>query len=104
MISSISFIADKIEYAILLTAMMNPLVNWYILYIILYMFWLQKYGKIDVIVSNAAVNPVNVPMLQTKESILDKLWETNVKASILLLQVKLSAHNRRSIMLTKYIP
>ncbi|KAA3478759.1 tropinone reductase-like 3 [Gossypium australe] len=47
---------------------------------------IEKYGKIDVIVSNAAVNPVNVPMLQTKESILDKLWETNVKASILLLQ------------------
>ncbi|XVF27974.1 hypothetical protein REPUB_Repub14bG0155600 [Reevesia pubescens] len=47
---------------------------------------IEKYGKIDVIVSNAAVNPVNLPMLQTKESILDKLWETNVKASILLLQ------------------
>ncbi|XP_021294822.1 tropinone reductase-like 3 [Herrania umbratica] len=46
----------------------------------------EKYGKIDVIVSNAAVNPVNIPMLQTQESILDKLWETNVKASILLLQ------------------
>ncbi|WRX26702.1 hypothetical protein QQP08_019189, partial [Theobroma cacao] len=46
----------------------------------------EKYGKIDVIVSNAAVNPVNMPLLQTQESILDKLWETNVKASILLLQ------------------
>ncbi|XP_022714433.1 tropinone reductase-like 3 [Durio zibethinus] len=47
---------------------------------------IEKYGKIDVIVSNAAVNPVNKPMLQTEESILDKIWETNVKASILLLQ------------------
>ncbi|KAL8259308.1 hypothetical protein R6Q59_027261 [Mikania micrantha] len=46
----------------------------------------QKYGKIDVVVSNAAVNPsVNV-ILQTKESTLDKLWEVNVKAAILLLQ------------------
>ncbi|XWS12899.1 hypothetical protein CRYUN_Cryun37aG0129700 [Craigia yunnanensis] len=47
---------------------------------------IEKYGKIDVVVSNAAVNPANTPMLQTKESILDKIWETNVKASILLLQ------------------
>ncbi|XP_039023538.1 tropinone reductase-like 3 [Hibiscus syriacus] len=46
----------------------------------------EKDGKIDVIVSNAAVNPTNVPLLETKESVLDKLWETNVKASILLLQ------------------
>ncbi|KAI4311938.1 hypothetical protein MLD38_036802 [Melastoma candidum] len=46
----------------------------------------QKYGKIDVIVSNAAVNPSIDPILLTKESILDKLWEINVKASILLLQ------------------
>ncbi|XVE87708.1 hypothetical protein DITRI_Ditri19aG0009400 [Diplodiscus trichospermus] len=47
---------------------------------------IEKYGKIDVVVSNAAVNPANIPMLQAKESILDKIWETNVKASILLLQ------------------
>ncbi|XVF75252.1 hypothetical protein PTKIN_Ptkin13bG0172700 [Pterospermum kingtungense] len=47
---------------------------------------IEKYGKLDVVVSNAAVNPVNKPMLQTQESILDKLWETNVKASILLLR------------------
>ncbi|XWS18147.1 hypothetical protein CRYUN_Cryun32bG0017200 [Craigia yunnanensis] len=47
---------------------------------------IEEYGEIDVVVSNAAVNPVNMPMLQTKESILDKIWETNVKASILLLQ------------------
>ncbi|KAL4291214.1 hypothetical protein GQ457_14G011150 [Hibiscus cannabinus] len=46
----------------------------------------EKYGKIDVIVSNAAVNPANVPLLETKESVLDKLWETNVKASVLLLK------------------
>ena len=48
---------------------------------------LQKYGKIDVVVSNAAANPSVEPILQTKDSILDKLWEINVKASILLLKV-----------------
>ncbi|XP_073274330.1 tropinone reductase-like 3 isoform X2 [Primulina huaijiensis] len=46
----------------------------------------QKYGKIDVIVSNAAANPSVDGILETKESVLDKLWEINVKATILLLQ------------------
>lgn len=47
---------------------------------------LQKYGKIDVVVSNAAVHPSVDPILQTPESILDKLWEINVKSTILLLK------------------
>ncbi|KAE9609535.1 putative short-chain dehydrogenase/reductase SDR [Lupinus albus] len=47
---------------------------------------IQKYGKIDVIVSNAAANPSNDPILQTPDSVLDKLWEINVKATILLLK------------------
>ncbi|OVA01114.1 Short-chain dehydrogenase/reductase SDR [Macleaya cordata] len=47
---------------------------------------LQKYGKIDVIVSNAAANPVAESLLKTQESVLDKLWEVNVKAAILILQ------------------
>ncbi|MED6195241.1 hypothetical protein PIB30_036029 [Stylosanthes scabra] len=46
----------------------------------------QMYGKIDVIVSNAAANPSIDPILQTKDSVLDKLWEINVKATILLLK------------------
>ena len=48
---------------------------------------LQKYGKIDVVVSNAAANPSVDAILQTKDSVLDKLWEINVKATILLLKV-----------------
>lgn len=48
---------------------------------------LQKYGKIDVVISNAAANPTVNPILDTQESVLDKLWDINVKASILLLQV-----------------
>ncbi|XP_061339826.1 tropinone reductase-like 3 [Gastrolobium bilobum] len=46
----------------------------------------EKYGKIDVVVSNAAANPSVENILQTQESVLDKLWEINVKASILLLK------------------
>ena len=48
---------------------------------------LQKYGKIDVVISNAAANPTVNAILDTQESVLDKLWDINVKASILLLQV-----------------
>lgn len=51
--------------------------------------WFQKYGKIDIVVCNAAANPSTDPILSTKEAVLDKLWEINVKSSILLLQVKL---------------
>ncbi|EPS67934.1 hypothetical protein M569_06839, partial [Genlisea aurea] len=47
---------------------------------------LEKYGKIDVVVCNAAANPSVSGILETKESVLDKLWEINVKSSILLLQ------------------
>jgi dehydrogenase/reductase SDR family protein 4 len=50
-------------------------------------FWFQKYGKIDVVVSNAAVSPSSDSTLETHESVLDKLWEINVKAAILLLKV-----------------
>lgn len=38
-------------------------------------------------VLNAAVNPSATDLLKTKESVLDKLWEINVKSSILLMQV-----------------
>uniref|UniRef100_A0A1D1ZER4 Dehydrogenase/reductase SDR family member 4 n=1 Tax=Anthurium amnicola TaxID=1678845 RepID=A0A1D1ZER4_9ARAE len=47
---------------------------------------IQKYGHIDIVVSNAAANPTTDNVLNTQESVLDKLWEINVKASILLLQ------------------
>ena len=50
-------------------------------------FHLQKYGKIDVVVSNAAANPSVDSILQTQESVLDKLWDINVKSSILILKV-----------------
>lgn len=46
----------------------------------------EKYGKIDVIVSNAATNPSVDNLLHTEDSVLDKQWEVNVKASIILLK------------------
>ncbi|XP_074289676.1 tropinone reductase-like 3 [Silene latifolia] len=47
---------------------------------------IQKYGKVDVIVINAAVNPTPDTILNTKEAAIDKLWDVNVKASVLLIQ------------------
>ncbi|GMH15766.1 hypothetical protein Nepgr_017607 [Nepenthes gracilis] len=47
---------------------------------------IQKFGEIDIIVSNAAANPTMDSILESRESVLDKIWEINVKASILLLQ------------------
>ncbi|KAM0933964.1 putative short-chain dehydrogenase/reductase SDR, NAD(P)-binding domain superfamily [Dioscorea sansibarensis] len=44
------------------------------------------YGCIDIFVSNAAVNPTVDNLLNVQERTLDKLWEVNVKAAILLLQ------------------
>lgn len=46
----------------------------------------EKYGKIDVVVSNAAANPSVDSILETQDSVLDKLWEINVKASILIVK------------------
>lgn len=46
----------------------------------------NKYGGIDILVSNAAVNPTVDPIVEIPEPVLDKLWEINVKATILLVQ------------------
>eukprot|EP00249_Psilotum_nudum_P002524 c15608_g1_i1 orf=385-1272(-) len=46
----------------------------------------DKYGKIDILVSNAAVSPSVDPIVEISEAALDKLWEINVKAGILLVQ------------------
>ena len=55
--------------------------------IIFFLFGGRNMGKIDVVVSNATANPSVDTILQTKELALYKLWEINVKTSILLLQV-----------------
>ncbi|CAK9880444.1 unnamed protein product [Sphagnum jensenii] len=47
---------------------------------------IDKYGQIDILVSNAAANPSNDPIVSMSEKVLDKLWEINVKASIQIVQ------------------
>jgi len=44
----------------------------------------EKYGGLDILVSNAAVNPTYGSILETKEEAWDKIFEVNVKASFLL--------------------
>ncbi|XP_072947838.1 dehydrogenase/reductase SDR family member 4 [Epargyreus clarus] len=43
-----------------------------------------KFGGLDILVSNAAVNPAVSPILETDEKVWDKIFEINVKCSWLL--------------------
>ncbi|XP_049874068.1 dehydrogenase/reductase SDR family member 4 [Pectinophora gossypiella] len=44
----------------------------------------SKFGGLDILVSNAAVNPAVSPILDTDEKVWDKIFEINVKCSWLL--------------------
>jgi len=44
----------------------------------------DRFGGLDILVSNAAVNPAYGPVLQTTEEAWDKIFEVNVKASFFL--------------------
>lgn len=45
---------------------------------------IKNFGKIDILVSNAAVNPVVGSVLDCPEEAWDKIFDVNVKASFLL--------------------
>lgn len=45
---------------------------------------LRKYGGVDILVSNAAVNPVYCELSETPEDAWDKIFDVNVKAAFLL--------------------
>lgn len=44
----------------------------------------NKFGGLDILVSNAATNPVAGPILDCSEKVWDKIFEVNVKATFLL--------------------
>ncbi|XP_071957405.1 dehydrogenase/reductase SDR family member 4-like isoform X2 [Antedon mediterranea] len=46
----------------------------------------EQQGGIDIFVSNAAVNPVYGPILDTPEEAWDKIFDVNVKATFLLIK------------------
>ena len=45
---------------------------------------LEKYGRIDILVNNAAINPFYGPLEATGEEVFDKIMDVNVKAPWLL--------------------
>merc|ERR1712183_1241415 len=45
-----------------------------------------KFGKLDILVSNAAVNPYFGPTLETPEMAYDKIMDVNVKSTFLLVK------------------
>ena len=47
---------------------------------------MDTYGQIDILVSNAAVNPASGPLLSIPESAIDKTLEINIKAAIMLVK------------------
>ena len=49
---------------------------------------MQTYGRIDCLVLNAAVNPAVAPLVNTSEEQIDKIFDINVKSTILLTQVR----------------
>lgn len=44
----------------------------------------EHYGTIDILVNNAATNPVFGPIIQVEESVWDKIMEVNVKGAFFL--------------------
>lgn len=44
----------------------------------------NRFGGVDILVSNAATNPIAGPVLDCSEKVWDKIFEVNVKASFLL--------------------
>jgi len=47
-------------------------------------FTLSKYGRIDILINNAGINPAFGSLLDVSEQIWDKLFETNLKSGFLL--------------------
>ncbi|CAF1665750.1 unnamed protein product [Rotaria magnacalcarata] len=47
---------------------------------------MEKYGKLDILVSNAAISPVFGNILETQESEWDKIFDVNVKAAFFLIK------------------
>ena len=47
-------------------------------------FVLEHFGRIDILVKNAAINPVVLPIADCEENTCDKIMEINVKAPFVL--------------------
>lgn len=56
----------------------------------------KSFGKIDILVSNAAVNPTVGPVSDCSEEAWDKIFDVNVKASFLLAKEALPHLRKQS--------
>ena len=54
----------------------------------------SHYGKIDILVCNAAINPYYGPLLDIKDEAFDKIMASNVKSNIWLCAAGDPAHGR----------
>jgi NAD(P)-dependent dehydrogenase (short-subunit alcohol dehydrogenase family) len=54
----------------------------------------KHYGKIDILVCNAAVNPYYGPLLDIKDDAFDKIMNSNVKSNIWLCQLAIPQNGR----------
>lgn len=52
---------------------------------------LEHFGRIDIVVNNAAINPVFGPILEADPAALDKILEVNLKGPLLLARLAHSA-------------
>lgn len=48
---------------------------------------MQTFGKIDCLVSNAAVSPAAAPISETPAHAIDKILDINIKSAVLLVNV-----------------
>lgn len=47
----------------------------------------QEYGRLDILVNNAATNPVMAPLVEIEENVFDMIMNTNLKGYFLLSQL-----------------
>lgn len=47
---------------------------------------IQAFGQLDILVSNAAVNPATGPIVEQSDAVIDKIFDVNVKAAIQLVR------------------
>ncbi len=56
---------------------------------------IEQYGGIDILVNNAAINPVYGPIEDAEEGVFDKIMDINVKAPWMLSNLALPAMKKR---------
>src|SRR3954454_7667441 len=66
----------------------------------------QHYGKVDILVCNAAVNPYDGPLLDIKDEAFDKIMNSNVKSNIWLCSLavpQMAARGKGSVVIVSSI-